>query len=157
MNLVEMLSQAQGQEGIQKLASQFGISGDQAQQALGALGPQLAKVTQGGGLDGLIGMLTGGDTAQVAQGAAAQSGLSANLLQSMLPVIVSMLSNQQGGLGGLLGGLLGGANAGSAPTQAPAAGGGLLGGLGNLLDSNRDGNVMDDLAGLAGNFLNGRK
>ncbi|HYD77222.1 DUF937 domain-containing protein [Ramlibacter sp.] len=85
----------------------------------------------------------------VAQDAAGKSGLDADLLKKMLPLlamaVTGLLAKGQagssgGGLGGLLGGLLGG---GSTP-------GGGLGGLGGLLDANGDGNPLDDVLRMAG-------
>ncbi|MEO8294815.1 MAG: DUF937 domain-containing protein [Gemmatimonadota bacterium] len=88
----------------------------------------------------------------VAQHASNQSGLSADLLKKMLPMLAMLVtgylakhhgntaSNQQssgGGLGGMLGGLLGG----------NASGGGGLGGLGALLGmgGSGGGNALDDI------------
>ena len=51
-------------------------------------------------------------------------------------------------LGGLLGSVLGGGS-GQAP-HAPAQQGGLLGTLNSALDSDKDGNALDDLIGMFG-------
>lgn len=94
---------------------------------------------------------------QVAQHAASSSGVGADVLKRMLPVVATMVmgamaKNAVGaggasGLGGALTGGLGG-NAG--------AGGGVLGMLTPLLDRDRDGSVVDDVAGMLGKFLGGR-
>lgn len=89
----------------------------------------------------------------VAGNAASQSGLAPSLLKKMLPFLAMMvagyMAKQQGagdpqraapasgGLGGLLGGLLGGHGSGGAP--------GAGGGLASILDSNGDGNPLDDI------------
>ena len=95
-----------------------------------------------------------------------QTGVGADVLKQMLPVVATMVMGalakqgmgggaaqapQAGGLGGLLGALTGAA-------QAPAAGGqgGVAGMLSSVLDANKDGNVADDLMKLAGGFFNKR-
>jgi hypothetical protein len=92
----------------------------------------------------------------VATNAAAQSGLSPDLLKKMLPMLAmavgGFMSKQGGapaaapagggGLGGLVGGLLGGGS---------KSGGG--GGLASLLDMNGDGNALDDVLKLAGKMF----
>jgi len=201
MNLLEAISQAQGGQGLDNLASQFGLSPQQTQSAVGALIPQIVAGMQGqsGGLGGLIGMLTGGSHAQVSEqpGAAfgsqgvnlgnevlgqifgskavsrdvatrvlQQTGVGADVLRQMLPVVATMVmgalakqgiggagapTSQGGGLGGLLGALTGGT-----PGQAGSAQGGVAGMLSSVLDANKDGNVADDLMKLAGGFFNKR-
>ncbi len=144
---------------------------------LGALGGLLGSLGGGSLLDNVLGsrptdVSRGNDvlgqifgskdvSRTVAQGAAAKSGLDPSLLRKMLPMLAMMVAgymakqgggqgsstNAGGGLGGLLGGLLGGQDSGS-------AGGGLggLGGLAAMLDSNGDGNAMDDLINMAKKF-----
>jgi hypothetical protein len=80
----------------------------------------------------------------VASQAAAQTGLSPELLKRMLPLaatlVMGALARKNGGMsspGGALGG----------------PGGSLGGGLGSLLDGNRDGSIADDVAGMLGRFL----
>ena len=199
MNLLNALAEAQGGQGLNNLASQFGLSPQQTQQAVGALIPQIVSGLQGqaGGLGGLVGLLTGGAHAEVAerpaaafgtQGVAmgnevlgqifgskqasrgvaeqvaAQTGVGADVLKQMLPVVATLIMGvlakqglgggaagaPQSGLGGLLGGLLGGAQS-AAPGGAP---GGVAGMLSSVLDANKDGNVADDLMKLAGGFFN---
>lgn len=111
----------------------------------------------------------------VAAHASAQSGLDVSVLQKMLPMVAMLASgfmakqatggagglggmlsgalggNEGGGLGSLLGGLLGGQ---SNPNQAPSAAGG-LGGIAAMLDSDGDGNPLNDILGMAGK-LTGR-
>jgi hypothetical protein len=95
----------------------------------------------------------------VASHAAESSGVSADALKKMLPLLAMVASGvmaaqqggaQAGGAGGLLGqlgGLLGG---NAAPGNAAP---GAAGGLGKLLDLDGDGNALDDIAGLAGKFF----
>ena len=203
MNLLNALAEAQGGQGLDNLASQFGLTPQQTHSAVGALIPQIVSgmQSQSGGLGALVGMLTGGAHAAVAdqpgqafgtagvsmgnevlgqifgskevsRGVASnvsqQTGVGADVLRKMLPVVATMVmaalakqgmgggaasQNGMGGLGGLLGGLLGGG------AQAPSAGaapGGVAGMLSSVLDANKDGNVADDLAKLAGGFFKNR-
>jgi len=114
----------------------------------------------------ILGHLLGSkDTSRaVAAQAAQKTGLSEQVLKSVLPMVASMamaslskqtkkpdmagalagmLSGQQpqpaqGGIGGLLGGLLGGQSKAQAQTGA-------MGVLGGLLDADGDGNAVDDI------------
>jgi hypothetical protein len=92
----------------------------------------------------------------VAANAATQTGVSADTLKKMLPMLATavggFMSKQAatpstpasgGSLGGLVGGLLGG-------RHAKARGGG---GLASLLDMNGDGNALDDVLRLVGKGL----
>jgi hypothetical protein len=91
----------------------------------------------------------------VSQKSGLSMGTVAQILMMLAPIVMSYLGQQkqqQGvgadGLGGLLGGLLGG------QAQAAPASGGVLGGLANsMLDSDRDGSVIDDIASMAFNSL----
>lgn len=123
---------------------------------------------------------------QAAVRASAQTGIGADVLRKMLPMLAAMLmgglskgasqgglfglpSAGQGGLGGapgggmgggglgdMLGGLLGGAKRPGLGQAQPQAGGGLLEMLTPMLDRNRDGSAMDDILGMAAQFLQRR-
>lgn len=146
---------------------------------LGGLGDLLGQLGGGGLLDNVLspeptdtqlgnnvlGQIFGSKDVSrtVAQNAAAQSGLSADLLKKMLPMLAMLVAGYMakqsgggsqgtagapadvGGLGGLLGGLLGGG-------QAAGRNGG-AGGLGAILDLNGDGNALDDILKMAGKAL----
>lgn len=101
---------------------------------------------------------------QVAQQAAASSGVGADVLKQMLPVVAAMVMGAMaknaggargagaglpGGLGDVIGASLGGG-------RAPSAGGGVLDMLAPMLDRDRDGSVVDDVAGMLGKMLGGR-
>lgn len=94
---------------------------------------------------------------QVAARASQQTGIGAEVLKKMLPVVAAMV---MGSLArrGQAGGGQGGAGAGLGMGQAPAAasGGGLLDMLTPMLDRNRDGSAMDDILGMAASFLTRR-
>jgi hypothetical protein len=177
------LSPEQAQAAVQALIPALSAGLQHASQNPGALGqilghlgdgPHQASYQDGGAAESseaqaagedAVGTILGGDhkTDQIAQHAAAQSGLSPDLLKSMLPQITSVVlggvaasmhenglggvlgqlaqAAQGGGLGGLLGGLFGG---GSQPAGAPAAPQGAGGGWGSVL------------GGLAGSLLAGK-
>jgi hypothetical protein len=91
-----------------------------------------------------------GDTATaVAQQAAAKTGLDPSALMALLPMVATMaasalgngtgtVAQPQGGLGGLLGGLLGGGG------QQGGAAGALIA----MIDTNKDGNPLDEIMGM---------
>jgi hypothetical protein len=99
--------------------------------------------------NGILGHVFGSKevSRQVASRAAAQTGIGADVLKSMLPVIAAMMmgsmsqqvsrpSAQQAGVG--------------------SGGDALLGMLTPMLDANRDGSMVDDVIGLIGRFTSGR-
>lgn len=154
-------AQASGLGGLGDLLGQLGGGG----LLDNVLGPQPTDVGRG---NDVLGQIFGSKevSRSVAQNAAAQTGLDANLLKKMLPMLAMLvtgyMAKQQsgaaaaglspaagsgaGGLGGLLGGLLGGGQSGGA-----TAGG--LGGLGAMLDMNGDGNALDDILRMAGKAM----
>jgi hypothetical protein len=127
---------------------------------------------------GILGHIFGNNQGAVAQEVSNQSGLGigqvAQILMMLAPIVMGYLGQKKqqenvgaDGLGGLLGGLLGGGQ-----QAAPAGGGigdllgGLLGGgqsqgassgMGGLasaiLDKDRDGSAMDDIASMAFNYI----
>lgn len=195
MNILDMLTAAQGGGAVKQLGQQFGLGDEQTSAALAALVPALAaglarNATQEGGLAGLAAALTGGGhgsylddlsslgqpsavtdgngilghilgskdvSRQVAAQAAASSGVGSDILRKMLPVVAAMVMGAmakgafsgRAAPAGLPGGL--GANLGGA-----SAGGGLLDMLAPMLDRDRDGSVVDDVAGMLGKALGGR-
>lgn len=118
---------------VSNMAQQAGIEPNQVGDVISAILPRLAGMAQqGGGLDSLLGSLTGGgDFSQLAEEAAPAAGISAKSLSGILPMIGSLLSGAQG------------------------QGGGLDGILG-MLDQNHDGSVVDDALGLAARLFSGR-
>jgi hypothetical protein len=106
---------------------------------------------------GILGHLFGGRQGAVEQAVAQSSGLdgaAAGQLMAMLaPLVMGALGRsarqQQGGLDpSVLAGMLGGEQA-SLAQRAPDA----MGMLGQLLDSNKDGSIVDDLGRLASRFF----
>lgn len=123
---------------------------------------------------------------EVAARASAQSGVGAEVLMKMLPMLAAMLMGglskgaSQGGMSGstsagrdalgggglvgapggalgeVLGGLLGGGQRPGFGQAQQQPGGGLLEMLTPMLDRNRDGSAMDDILGMAAQFLQRR-
>lgn len=96
----------------------------------------------------------------VAAQAAGQTGLNVDALKSLLPMVATMVASALGnragagaepaggGLGDMLGGLLGGGNAaGNTPSR------GATGALLDMLDTNKDGNPLDEILGLASSMF----
>ncbi len=178
--ILDMLMNAAGGGATQQIGQKFGLSPDQTNGALAQLVPAVMagmqrNTQQAGGLDGLLGALTGGNHSQyldnpdllgqdsttqdgnailghvfgskdvsraVANQASAQTGIGADILKQMLPIVATMV------MGGLAK-----QNAGAQSMGASAGAGGLLG---SLLDQNKDGSVADDVMGMLGKFLGGR-
>jgi hypothetical protein len=107
---------------------------------------------------GILGHLFGAKQAAVQQAVSASSGLDSQgagqLLAMLAPLVMGALSRgaqSQGGLDpSVLAGMLGGEQA-SLAQRAPDA----MGMLGQLLDSNHDGSVVDDIGRLASRFFTG--
>ena len=95
--------------------------------------------------NGILGHLLGSKdvSRQVAARAAAQTGIGADVLKKMLPVVASLamaaLSKQSAASGFQRG--------------ATAGQGGILDMIGPLLDSNRDGSIADDVFGMLGKIM----
>ena len=161
----------QGLDGLGGLLQQLGGS-----DLLGAVvGAQPTPVEQG---NGVLGAIFGSKDVSraVAADASAQSGISADTLKKLLPIVAMLVAGYLathkggdaptaapaaptapaagGGLGGILGqvlgSVLGGGAAAPAAPVAPAAPAGGLGGLASILDMNGDGNPLDDIIGMAG-------
>ncbi len=109
---------------------------------------------------GILGHILGGSQGQVAQEVSQKSGLGmgqvAQILMMLAPIVMSYLGKQkqeQGvgadGLGGLLGGLLGGGQ----PTQQQSSGNSMMDMASNMLDSDRDGSSLDDIASMAYKYM----
>jgi hypothetical protein len=135
------------------------------------LAPAPTPVEQG---NSILGQIFGSKdvSRSVAAHGEAQSGVSADLLKKMLPILAMVVAGYLakqgssagaaepagggeggGGLGGMLGSVLGGMmGGGQQAAPAPAASGGGFGGLGKMLDMDGDGNPLDDILGMAGKF-----
>jgi hypothetical protein len=90
---------------------------------------------------------------EVARRASTQSGVGADLLKRMLPVVAALA------MGALARRRFGQPSAQAGMVPAPgtsAAGGGLLGMLAPMLDANRNGTMVDDIVGMIGKAMGGR-
>ena len=110
---------------------------------------------------GILNHLFGNQTSNVANAVSQSSGLDTNgsmkMLQMLAPILMGMLGQQKKqnnldakGLGNLTSMLA--SNFGS---EAGASG--IMDVVTNLLDANKDGNVMDDIMGIVGKFFGGNK
>lgn len=94
--------------------------------------------------NGILSHVLGGKAVsrEVASQAAAQTGISADVLKRMLPLAASLMMgafSQRKSAGGSLAGSVGG--------------GGLMDLLTPLVDQNRDGSILDDVSGIVGRVL----
>jgi hypothetical protein len=182
MDILDAIVGAQNGGATQQLGQQFGLSESQVSSALSALVPALSAGFQQNmstpqGLDGLLSALGGGqhqryvddagalahpDTVsdgnnilghvfgskdvsrQVASRAAAQTGIGEGVLKSMLPVVAAMMM-------GTMSKQVTSAAASPQPGLQPG-GSSLLGMLTPMLDSNRDGSMVDDVICILGRF-----
>lgn len=110
---------------------------------------------------GILNHLFGSQTSNVANAVSQSSGLDSNgsmkMLQMLAPILMGMLGQQKKqnnldaeGIGNLTSMLA--SNFGS---EAGASG--IMEAVTNLLDANKDGNVMDDIMGMVGKFFGGKK
>ena len=110
---------------------------------------------------GILNHLFGSQTSNVANAVSQSSGLDSNgsmkMLQMLAPVLMGMLGQQKKqnnldaeGIGNLTSMLA--SNFGS---EAGASG--IMDVVTNLLDANKDGNVMDDIMGMVGKLFGGNK
>ena len=110
---------------------------------------------------GILNHLFGNQTSNVANAVSQSSGLDINgsmkMLQMLAPILMGMLGQQKKqnnldakGLGNLTSMLA--SNFGS---EAGASG--IMEAVTNLLDANKDGNVMDDIMGMVGKLFGGNK
>jgi len=174
LNITDLLLGSQSSDAVGALAKQFGISESQARDAVSSLAPSLSRGMQhrtkeSAGLDSLINALGKGNHARyiddpgvlgrqetiddgnsilghvfgskdvsrnVAKHAAQETGLGSTLLKKMLPVVATMVMGTLGKK------ILGGGTAAPARQQSSGI-------LGTLLDSDRDGSIMDDVLGMA--------
>lgn len=109
---------------------------------------------------GILGHILGTNQGAVAQDVSNKSGLGlgqvAQILMFLAPIVMSYLGKQKqeqnvgaDGLGGLLGGLLGG-NQQAAPQSSGNA---MIDMASNVLDKDRDGSAMDDIASMAFKYM----
>jgi len=178
MNMLDTMLGAQGGDATQQLGRQFGLNESQVSSALSALVPAVAagfqqNMSSQQGLSGLLSALGGGQhqryvddlntlsqpgttadgngilghifsnkdvSRQVATRASAQTGIGADVLKRMLPVVAAMA----------MGAMSRRMSASPAQPEARAGGDTLLNMLTPMLDSGRDGSIVDDVVGMLG-------
>lgn len=124
-------------------------------------GQQQAPPPRQADAGGILGHIFGNNQGQVAQEVSNQSGLGmgqvAQILMMLAPIVMSYLGQKKqqenvgaDGLGGLLGGLLGG---GQQAAAAPSSGNPMMDMASSMLDSDRDGSSLDDIASMAFNYI----
>ena len=87
-------------------------------------------------------------------------GQVAHILMMIAPIVMGYLGQQKreqndraDGLGGLLGGILGNAIGGGQAAAAPSSGNPMMDMASSMLDSDRDGSALDDIASMAFNYI----
>ena len=180
MDILSALLAAQGGGATRQLGQQFGLNESQVSSALSALVPALAAGVQRntsaqGGLDSLLGALTGGGHQQYVDDPSALgrpetiqdgNGILGHILGSkdVSRQVATQAAAQTGISSDLLKQMLpmvaammmGAMSKQASQPQAggmSAGGGGLLDMLTPMLDSNRDGSAIDDVLGSVGKWL----
>lgn len=161
MSLMDLIAEAGGPSAIQQIGARIGLSPEQTQQAMATLAPSIAagfrqKAAQGStdaplrpppaeGVASEAGVAQGNDilgqifgskevSRSVAADAAEKTGIGADRLKQLLPMLASL--------------------AAGALSQKAGAGSGGLGGLLGMLDRDGDGSPLNDITRMAGKFLN---
>ena len=175
MNILDSILAAQDGSAVKQMGQQLGLGDAQTMSVLSTLVPALAggfqrNMQSPDGLDALMGALTNGQHAQylenptslagaagdgnnilghilgtkdvsrdVAVRAAAQTGLDAGILKQALPLVAALMMAAMARQGG--------ASSMTSGAGLPG-GGGLMSMLTPMLDSNRDGSIVDDVMGM---------
>ncbi|MGD9588013.1 MAG: DUF937 domain-containing protein [Pyrinomonadaceae bacterium] len=118
--------------------------------------PTPKQLDAGGILGHILGNNQGPVVEQVSNNTGLNMGQVAQILMMLAPLVMGYLGQKKQeqnvgaeGLGGLLGGLLGGQQAAAAPSSGNA----MLDFASSMLDSDRDGSAMDDIASMALNYI----
>ena len=129
----------------------------------GSVLDDIAGFVMGGGAQqsngaGILGHIFGGNQPAVEQGLSQASGVTMSTIAKLLPLLAPIVmgylgrqKQQQGMDAGALAGALGQQQQQMEQEQSP-----LMGMLSSVLDSNKDGSMMDDAMRLAGGFLSRR-
>jgi hypothetical protein len=181
VNILEMMMDSQNRVQVQQLANNFGIGEDQVHAAMAQMVPALSQgiktnISSGDGLGSLLNALQSGNhqkyvdqphslsdemtvldgnnilghilgskdvSREVASRASNNTGIDSGILKKILPVLASMV----------MGSLSKQASANKTMDTTSSQSNDMLDMLGGLLDTNKDGSVVDDLIGIAGKFL----
>jgi hypothetical protein len=181
MNIMDAVVGAGDGRAVRQIGAQLGLGDEQTAVALSALLPALAagfqrNLESEGGVASLLSALSRGGhqqyvenpavlsderaiaegngilghvfgskdvSRQVASRAAAQTGLGADVMKKMLPLAATLMM-----------GVFAQRSAAASPGPGAAdTGGGILSMLTPLLDSNRDGSIVDDVTGMIGRYF----
>ena len=98
--------------------------------------------------NGILGHVFGSKdvSREVANRAAAETGLGADVIKRLLPLVATMM----------MGAFAQRSTGNSATIPGGGAGGGILDMLGPMLDRNRNGSMIDDVTSMLGRFMGGR-
>ena len=145
------------EEGASALSGALGAHDGSVLDNIGGL---ISAVAGGGGSGaGILGHIFGGQQDNVAQGVSQASGLDMGkvgpLLAILAPIVMGAIGRAHNSGGGDTGGLAG--MLGGAAQQMGGGGSGLMGILGSVLDRNHDGSAIDDVAGMIGGLMGGRR
>jgi hypothetical protein len=184
MDILQAITGSGNGAAVDQLAAQFGLDRRQASAAVAALAPAIAagirkNTASEDGLSSLLSALSSGRhqtyiedpsvlsapatatdgnailghvfgskevSRQVAARASQTTGLDTGILKRMLPLVAAMA----------MGGLSRQTRATGAAADPKAARGGLMSMLEPLIDRDRDGSMVDDVAGVVGGFLRSR-
>ena len=149
MNLNDIMQSAQGGQGVTNLASQFGLSPDQAQAAINAMMPAFSQGLQGamtnpGALGSILSQMASGAHTGAYTGAAQPAAAPAgNVLGSIFgnPQVMGQLSQQVSQMSGVSPQVL--------QQMMPAVASILMGGLAHNMNNQGLGGVLGQLAGAA--------
>ena len=128
MDINDIIAGVSGNPALAETISKLGIDPGMAQTALSGVLSQLSQ---------------GQDVAQIASGVAKASGLDVSQILALLPGVVAALQSHPGG-GDIVTGLLGKLQ------------GGQFGDVLAMLDTNKDGSVVDDALNLVKGLFGGR-
>jgi hypothetical protein len=135
-------------QGLDSLLGALGSGGHSRYvDSAGALG-SAASTLDG---NGILGHVFGSKdvSRQVAARAAAQTGIGENLMKQMLPLVAAMMM-------GTMAKRMGQSPSYAGAPGSSAAGADLMGMLSPMLDSNRDGSMVDDVMGIVGRMFTKR-
>lgn len=182
MNILDMILEAQNGGAVSEVARNFGIEERQARDVFAEVVPPFTRGMQRntqkqGGMDDLIGAINRGKhgnylddlaslsnpsttkdgndilghvfgskdvSRNVAKHAGSRTGIDPALIKKILPIVAAIAMGVLSKKGKTT----------SAPTSAPSSQGGGLGDiLSSVLDTDKDGSMLDDLIGMAGKMM----
>lgn len=174
MNLMDILTQQLSGGALSQISKQVGIDENTANTAISSIAPMLisalakksSQPDQAEVLhqkiadehDDVLDHVLGNQQNMIQQGLAQQTGLNAGavggLMSALAPMLIGAISQQQKKQGLDAGGLSSFLNNQSGLIQAAAPA--VMSALFNMLDSNHDGSIMDDIGRMAGKLFGGK-